>query len=268
MAEQHEAAFYVDFLAPDSPYSTGKQVLIEKGGKITPEQEGFAAIRKYLDPIFLWELLPEKHPDKQTCARGNVTFTKRIYDLKHPRRTSELFNTDLLDFVHPEQNKHSCLVVLGFFKNIYPCAATIKTMWDAIDRDIELASSVKSYARDTSSQKRDKRHRNFYTQYKYMAAHQGDFVSLHRPAPIALKRAKRKPSPPPAQGQGQHLTSRDSKQGQSLFETAPAPGHIISDTSYERDNNPDLLLKRMRHKQRLRKQGKTQGALFLDGREI
>mmetsp|Transcript_641 Transcript_641/g.1476 ORF Transcript_641/g.1476 Transcript_641/m.1476 type:complete len:398 (-) Transcript_641:1299-2492(-) len=245
VAEQHNAAFYAHFL--DAHYRTGKESTLEPQEH---ELEGNAAIRRYLDPIFLWELLPKTHPDKKICASGNVTFTKRVYDIKHPDHTKEQFNTDIMDFIHPEQNKHNCLVIIGFFKNLYPCPITIKNMWDSIESEIEQAKSVKSYRRDSSAEKIMKRNRNTYTRFKYMATHQDEFISNHRPVPILLKRPKRK-----------------YVKKTSTFDTSPQVGHIIGDTSYNRDNNADLLLTRLRHKNLQKKNGQK-GGLFLDGKEI
>jgi hypothetical protein len=252
VAEQHDAVFYTHFLDAESLYRTGKE---SSAVPSTPELEGNAAIRKYLDPIFLWELLPDSHPDKQTCAQGNVTFTKRVYDIKHPDRTKDKYNTDLLDFIHPDQKKHDCLVILGFYRNIYPCARTIKSMWASIESEIEQ-SSVSSLYRKTDDQKRAQKNRNIYASYKHMATHQGEFVSTHRPSPIKFKRTKPKPKAPPP-----------PKKKVNAFNTPPQAGHIIGDTSYERDNGADLLLKRLRYKNLQKKQGKK-GGLFLDGVDI
>lgn len=254
VAEQHDAVFYTHFM--DSHYRTGKDVTA-----VPPpfELEGVAAIRKYIDPIFLWELLPDSHPDKQECAQGNVTFTKRVYDIKHPELTNEKFNTNILEFIHPEQNKHNCLVILGFYKNIYPCESSIKSMWGAIEREIELSHSVTaSLHRKTGQKKIDQKHRNTYAAYKQMAAHQGEFISKHRPAAIRFKRTKPKPTPP---------SLPSPKKKTNAFNAPVKAGHIIGDTSYERDNNPDLLLKRLRFKNLQKKQGKK-GGLFLDGIDI
>ena len=241
VAEQHDAAFYAHFL--DAQYRTGKEATMAPPDH---EVQGASAIRKYLDPSFLWELLPDSHPDKQTCARGNVTFTKRVFDIKHPDHTAQAYNTNILDFIHPDQGKYDCLVILGFYKNIYPCTTTTKSMWDAIESEIEQAKSMKSYRRDTAAQARDKKNRNTYTHYKFMATHQDDFVSDHRKSPIIFKRTKPKPVP--------------------SVKKKPPIDMIIGDTSYNRDNNPDLLLKRLRHKKLQKKGG--QGGLFLDGKEI
>jgi hypothetical protein len=250
VAEQHNAVFYTHFL--DDHYRTGKETTAVPH---TSELEGITAIRKHMDPIFLWELLPNSHPDKLMCGQGNVTFTKRVYDIKHPDRTAAKYNTELVDFIHPDQNKHNCLVILGFYKNIYPCLQTIKSMWASIETELELAKSITSLYRKTDAQKRAKQNRETYASYKHMATHQGEFVSKHRPPAIKFKRTKPKPKPPPP------------KQKLSVFETPPKVGHIIGDTSYERDNGPDLLMKRLRFKKLQKKEGRK-GGLFLDGVDI
>lgn len=259
VAEQHNAVFYAHFLDPH--YRTDK----DSGDRAsaephTSELEGIAAIRKYIDPMFLWELLPDTHPDKQTCAAGNVTFTKRVYDIKHPDRTKERYNTDILDFIHPDQQKHNCLVILGFYKNIYPCEESISSMWGSIEREMELSKSVAAAASSSSDRSRESKRaqktRHIYASYKHLATHQGDFVSKHRPSPIKFKRTKPKPAV------GVPLPKK-----MNAFNTPPKVGHILGDTSYERDNNPDLLMKRLRYKNLQKKQGKK-GGLFLDGMEI
>ena len=91
-----------------------------------------------------------------------------------------------------------------------------------------------------------------------MATHQGEFVSKHRPSPIKFKRSKPKPKSNPTIPQSKKTNA---------FNAPPKVGHILGDTSYERDNNPDLLLKRLRFKNMQKKQGKK-GGLFLDGIDI
>lgn len=236
VAEQHDAAFYVRFM--DEEYRTEK----DSGESKPRELEGFDAIRKHLDPIFLWELLPADHPDRETCSKGNVTFTKRVYDIKHPEQTADQFHLNLMDFA-PQDSAYGCLVILGFYKNLYPCAATTSKMWASLESDVEGGH----HAADDKSTKFS----TIFSTYKYMASHQREH-KLHT-APIKYQRTKPKPKPKPKRV--------------DAFHKEPAPGHIIGDTSYERDNNPDLLLKRLRHRSIEKKQGRKSN-LFLDGRDI
>lgn len=254
VAEQHDAVFYTHFL--DSHYRTDKESAANTAPQ-KPEQLGHAAIRKYIDPLFLWELLPDSHPDKLTCSRRNVTFTKRVYDIKHPHRTNEKFNTNLMDFVHSSDGAGSqCLVILGFFKNLYPCEQAVKQMWASLERETEQAKSISTSRTDRQTQLAQKA-RSVYNSYKRIATHQPELVSKHRGASsgIIYKRKVPKPAAPPP------------RKKINALHTPPKVGHIIGVTSYERDNGPDLLMKRLRHKKLQKEEGKHSG-LFLDGVDI
>ena len=241
VAEQHNAVFYAHFL--DENYRTGRE---------KTEFKGDDGIRKYISPLLLWELLPDKHPDKEMCIQRNVTFTKRIYDIKHPDRTKMLFNTDIADFMNPDQNDHNCLVILGFYRNLYPCKDTIVSMWAAIESEIEIAKGTKSLHRKTQDQKKAQKQRNLYVAYKNMATSGTKFQSK---LPIKLQRTK--PAP-------QNLISLKKKYS---FDSNSRVERIIGDTTYNRDNNPDLLLKRLRYKSLMKKEGKK-GGLFLNGMDV